>query len=448
MSKHRRSARPARPAPPSASVTVIPAVLLGVIAGAEIAMHVKLTGHGPVPELPAYGYGVLAFLAFKLGLAILYRPPARHETGLRVAAIITVHNEDPLAFTRCLKSLLQQTRPPQALTVIDDGSTRPDCLRLARSYTSAFQHAGVRYRVFAHDRNLGKREGLADGFRAEWNAEIYLCIDSDTELKADALEKAVAYFSNPKVQAVTGTVLAANWDTNFLTRLIDLRYANAFLGERAAYSALGSVLCACGSLALYRGEVVRKYLDDFLHQQFLGQQCTYGDDRRLTYYCLREGRVLLAPDAVAWTMVPERMDHFLRQQLRWSKSFIRESWCMLTGMRPTRMPWWLSLLEITTWGAFTSALVYVLLARPLLTGQLSAASYLAATLLLAYARSGHYFRAEHANLGRFTRLLTFALAPVYGLIHMILLLPLRLIAIMTLRDNSWGTRTTVEVRAT
>jgi hypothetical protein len=27
------------------------------------------------------------------------------------------------------------------------------------------------------------------------------------------------------------------------------------------------------------------------------------DDRRLTYYCLREGQVLLASDALAWTLV-------------------------------------------------------------------------------------------------------------------------------------------------
>ena len=444
MSQRHRKPRARRH---QAITTVIPSALLGVIAGAEIAMHVAFGAHGLYLHLPVYGYGVLVFLALKLGLAILYRPPPRCDLGQSVAAIVAVHNEDPAVFARCLDSLLKQTRLPQFLTIVDDGSDRHDCLRLAHAYAPAFRQIGVRYHVVAFDSNRGKREGLAAGFRAAWHFDVYMCVDSDTVLKADALEKAVAYFSNSKVQAVTGTVLASNWDKNFLTRLIDLRYANAFLGERAAYSAVGSVLCACGSLALYRGPVVRKYLDDFLSQRFLGQRCTYGDDRRLTYYCLREGRVLLAPDAVAWTMVPERMEHFLRQQLRWSKSFIRESTCMLRGMPPFRIPWWLSLLEITTWGAFTSALLYTMVARPLLTGQLSAASYLAATLLLAYARSGHYFRAEHPNLDRSTRVLIFALAPVYGLVHMILLLPLRLVAIMTLRDTSWGTRATVEVRA-
>jgi hyaluronan synthase len=443
VSERRRRAAPAR-----AGVPFLPAILLGVIAGAELGMHVSVTGHGVSVGLPVYGYAVLAFLGFKLGLACLYRPlTGRRAPECDVAAIITVCNEDPAVFGKCLDSVLAQTRLPDSLMVVDDGSAEPACALLARGRAAEFERLGVTFRVVEHPRNLGKREGLANGFRASWGADVYLCVDSDTVLKADAVERSLAYFTDPRVQGVTGCVLAANWDANLLTRLIDLRYANAFLGERAAYSALGSVLCECGSLALYRGPVVRKYLGDFLSQEFLGRRCTYGDDRRLTYYCLREGKVMLAPDAVAWTMVPESTSHFLRQQLRWSKSFVRESWCMLTGLGPSRACWWLSLLEVTTWVAFTSVLLWTLLGHPLLTGHLSVASYLTATLLLAYARSGHYLRAEHPDTTRFKQLMIFALAPVYGLVHMVLLLPLRLVALLTLRDNSWGTRAQVEVRA-
>lgn len=440
MSKHR--AAPAR-----TNVTFLPAILLGVIGGAEFGMHVAVARSGLRVELPVYGYAVLAFLAFKLGLACLYRPLRRPPAPGIVAAIITVHNEDPAVFRKCMDALLAQTRLPESLMVVDDGSADPACLLIARDRGVEFECLGVRFLLTRHRVNLGKREGLAAGFRASWNADFYLCVDSDTILEVDAVERALARFTDSRVQAVTGCVLAENWDSNFLTRLIDLRYANAFFGERAAYSAVGSVLCACGSLAVYRGWVVRKHLGDFLSQRFLGRRCTYGDDRRLTYYCLREGRVLLAPDAVAWTMVPESMGHFLRQQLRWSKSFVRESWCMLTGLGPWRVCWWLSLLEVTTWAAFTGALLYTLLGRPFLYGQLSVASYLTATLLLAYARSGHYLRAEHPDTTQFKQAMIFALAPVYGLVHMVLLLPLRLVAILTLRDNSWGTRVQVEVKA-
>lgn len=443
------TARPLKRRDKRRRVPMIPTILLGIIVGGELGMHAGLARtHHLHLELPVYGYCVLFYLTFKLGLAVLYQPPADKRVPPAVlAGIITVHNEDPVVFRKCLDSLLAQTRLPQYLTIVDDGSAKAHCLQTAYLYRSAFQKRGVSFHVVHHPRNLGKREGLAAGFQIAWHADIYVCIDSDTALKNDALQRALAYFSDDRVQAVTGCVFALNWNTNLLTRLIDLRYVNAFLGERAAYSTVGSMLCACGSLALYRGETARAYLDDFLNQYFLGNRCTYGDDRRLTYYCLREGRTVLAPDAIAWTMVPENMGHFLRQQLRWSKSFMRESWSMLTSLGPSRACWWLSLMEITTWGSFTTALVYTMVIRPAFTENISVASYLAATLLLAYARSGHYLRAEHPDSNRFSRFAIFMMAPVYGLIHMVLLLPLRIVALFSLRDNSWGTREQVEVTA-
>jgi hyaluronan synthase len=428
--------------------------ITGAVLGVVLALHVvRLPGGEVTIRLGWYGTAVATVIGAKLVLSLLARP-VRDTPGSRaalrrlgVAGVITCCNEDPAAFTRCLDSVLTSTRLPDALTIIDDGSRDPACGNIARSRAALFRAAGVDYEVVRFGTNQGKREGLATGFRRAWDADVYLCIDSDTILHPAAIENALRPFARRRVQAVTGCVLAANRGRNLLTRLIDLRYAYAFLGERGAYSVMGSVLCACGSLALYRGPVVRKYLDDFLSQRFLGRRCTYGDDRRLTYYCLREGQVLLAPDAVAWTLVPERMGHFLRQQIRWSKSFFRESLWMLARMRPTRACWWLTLVELGTWCGFTTALIYSVAVRPAVTGHFTALTYLISALLLAYARSGHYAEAEHHGLTWRDRAGTLLLAPVYGLIHMTLLLPLRVVALATLRDNKWGTRKSVEVKS-
>ena len=72
-------------------------------------------------------------------------------------------------------------------------------------------------------------------------------------------------------------------------------------------------------------------------------------------------------------------------------------------------------------------------------------TYLVSILILSYARSGHYIEAQHPDIGWAGKLATFAIAPLYGLIHMTLLLPLRVVALLTLRDNGWGTRNAVEV---
>ena len=52
---------------------------------------------------------------------------------------------------------------------------------------------------------------------------------------------------------------------------------------------------------------------------------TFGDDRSLTNFVLQNWRVLYAPDAQANTNVPEHLPQFLRQQLRWKKSWLRET---------------------------------------------------------------------------------------------------------------------------
>jgi hyaluronan synthase len=427
-------------------------VLTGGILGVVLALHVASGADGSeTVRLGWYGLAIVTLISAKLILSLLAAPaPETRDTRevqrrYNVSGIITCRNEDPLAFAKCLKSILYSTRPPDSLTIIDDASDSPGCRRIARAFAPAFHARGVDYDVIVFRENLGKREGLAAGFHQAWDADVYLCIDSDTVLHREAIANALKPFGRRKVQATTGAVFAANRTTNLLTRLIDLRYCYAFLGERAAYSVMGSVLCACGSLALYRGSTVRKYLDDFLSQRFLGVPCTYGDDRRLTYYCLREGQVRLAPDALAWTLVPVSMKHFVRQQLRWSKSFFRESLWMLATVRPWRICWWLTLVELSTWSGFTTALIYSIAVKPALTGHFAALTYLISVLMLSYARSGHYFEAEHPDLNLAGKLTNLAIAPLYGLIHMTLLLPLRLVALLTLRDNSWGTRKTVEV---
>src|SRR5690606_17346287 len=164
--------------------------------------------------------------------------------------------------------------------------------------------------------------------------DVFVCVDSDTILEPTAIEEGLAPFSDPRTTASTGVVVVANHEKNLLTRLVDVRYINAFVGERAAYSRFGSVLCVCGSLAFYRADVVLRHLDDFLNQRFLGDIATVGDDRHLTNWCLSEGRVVLAENSIAHTAAPQRWGHYLRQQTRWGRSFFRESLWVLRHRSP------------------------------------------------------------------------------------------------------------------
>jgi hyaluronan synthase len=392
-----------------------------------------------------YGIAVGSLLLLKLLGSLRRRknhenaPPAA-PSRLTLHSVITCFNESPAMLDRCLASILGQSARPASITVIDDASADPAAAVVADGYVPAFAAAGIRLNVIRFAVNLGKRHGLAAGFDDAPDADVYLCVDSDTVLDPGAFERLGAQFDDERIHAATGLVLAHNRAKNLLTRLIDMRYQNAFLGERVAYSRLGSVLCACGSLAAYRGWVVRKHLDDFLGQRFLGRPCTFGDDRRLTYYALTEGKSVIQPTAVAWTDVPANIPKWLVQQCRWTKSFIREAVLLALKGRARRAYWWLNLVELVTWVAFTSGLIVALAAFAgdardwtILVG------YSAYVSAASWLRSLHYLR-KAGDVPTWDRWLTFLAAPAYALLNLTLLIPLRLYALTTLRRNGWGTR--------
>jgi hyaluronan synthase len=139
--------------------------------------------------------------------------------------------------------------------------------------------------------------------------------------------------------------------------------------------------------------------------------------------------------------VPHRLTGYLRQQTRWTKSFIREGVLLALRVRSMgRAYWWLNLVELATWIAFTSAL---LVALGVFASNPHAwtvfAWYAVYVSAAAWLRSVHYLRGA-GQVPRTDRLLTFAAAPLYALMNLTLLIPLRLYALATLRRNGWGTR--------
>jgi hyaluronan synthase len=396
-----------------------------------------------------YAWAAIGLLTTKMLFALFYHPmgagPKRSQLldSMWVTAVLPIYNEDPVMFEQGLRSLLAQSRLPNEVHIIDDASADPGGLRIARKLAREFKSRGVIFKVSAQPENKGKREALARGFLDSTHADIFLCVDSDTVLTKDTVRELIKPLADSRVMASTGMVLALNYNANLLTRLQDVRYGNSFMFERAAYSRLNSVLCCCGALSAYRGALVRKYLPDFLNQQFLGKPAVFGDDRRMTNYALTEGRVLFQETAVGYTAVPERLPHFLRQQVRWNKSFFRESLWALRNQRKISAAFWLTVMELGMWLVFGSAMVYSLFISPILNpaGFASHLAYYAFFMvLMGYLRNVRYLDFPRRHMGLIKRFGMFSLAPFYSVIQLLLLTPLRLYALMTLNSGAWGTR--------
>lgn len=406
-----------------------PSRLWGLVIFCAIVLGILLLNHAAHSSVylgfSVYGITTLSFLLMKILVSAWY-VPCRDEVDshLKVAVVVPVFNEDPEVFARCLQSLLGQTRPLDEIYVIDDGSGDASCVAVA---LLELRERGAFVQKLA--RNQGKRHAQSLGFKKS-HADIIVTVDSDSVLDPDAVREGLRPFSDPRIQGVCGQVLVLNNRKNLLTRLIDLRYGNSFLYERAAYTVLDSILCSAGVLSFWRADTVRSHLEDYTNQSFLGVHVGYGDDRRMTNYALLRGRVVFQETSKAWTVVPEKLPQFLKQQNRWNKSFFRETLFTLTHLPMKRPAWWMCLGEILLWAFFTVNITMAAI-RPLLGGAGLGLFYFGYMALMAYGRNVRFARADLA---------AFVLAPVYGLLHLFLLTPLRLYSLFSLRNGAWGTR--------
>ncbi|WP_277753254.1 glycosyltransferase family 2 protein [Metabacillus mangrovi] len=391
-----------------------------------------------------YGSVMIAYLLGKMLLSFKYQEVMMDPPDLKVSVVIPSYNEAPESVLGTIESILKQDYPIHEIFLIDDGSKDTSgyeaTLKLKENLMSgigetAAELAQGNYKmpnliVHRLPKNKGKRHAQIWAFEKA-TGDVFITVDSDCTVFPNAVRELLKPFNNPEVSATTGHVNIRNRTDNVLTRLIDMRYDNAFRVERAAHSVTNNVLVCSGPLSAYRREVVMKNLDHYGNQMFLGQQVQLGDDRCLTNYAIREGKTLYQSTARCITDAPTSLRTLLKQQSRWNKSFFRESLiAMKIGFTKPNVFVWV-MLEMFLWIAFGISLILAIYFTTTTMGWILLIYYLAYVIISAYARNVFY---------AYKRPFTFLLAPLYGLLFLILLCPLRFWALLTIRSTAWGTR--------
>lgn len=262
-------------------------------------------------------------LVFRTVLWLRYVPfvsaDAQHAPAMTV--IIPAYNEGPMVAT-AIESVAAANYPRDRLQIIvvDDGS-RDDTWEHVQK--AACRHPGL-VTTLRFDRNQGKRAALAEGFRRA-TGEIVVTIDSDSVIDRGTLLAIAGPFRNPRVGAVAGKVSVLNRTEGLIPRMLHVRFVLSFDFLRGVQSAYGTVYCCPGALAAYRTSVVRKVLERWENQTFLGSRCTFGEDRALTNYVLDERYdTVYQRTAVVHTLVPVTYGKLCRMYLRWDRSYVRE----------------------------------------------------------------------------------------------------------------------------
>jgi len=217
-----------------------------------------------------------------------------------------------------------------------------------------------------------------------------------------------------------------------LTRQISKRYRIRFEQEHAAQGFFDSVLCCSGPFSAYRRSALMRVWPSYLRQTFLRVRCTAGDDLHLTNLMLADDHlVVYEPCALAFTHVPSTISRYVRQQLRWNRSFYRELLWTVPALLGRRHPF----------------LAFDVAARTLLPFLLAGALLLSAGEALWAGRELFVYDLSLIGAMVFVHGLMVVLQTrntrflvLYGLLYVTVLIPVRLRALLTLGDTRWITR--------
>jgi biofilm PGA synthesis N-glycosyltransferase PgaC len=262
---------------------------------------------------------VIGFLCFTL-LLTRYRPPrlvAPHgpwPTGEwpPVTLLVAAFNEE-LTIDRTLGHIAAcDYRGPVTVVLADNNSTD----RTADVGDAAAQRLGLDYRR-SFEPVAGKHHPLNTAL-VDVTTTIVVTVDADTLLTRHALTYLIARVtSRPQdqhVAACAGVLIAENANHNFLTRMQGWDYRLGINGVKRTQAAYNSALVAQGAFSAY-------WTDDL--RAVGGWPDAIGEDIVLTWSLLdSRGLVQYEPLALATTVVPERVRHFMRQRARWARGMI------------------------------------------------------------------------------------------------------------------------------
>lgn len=371
-----------------------------MLAGIAIILYCKLYILIDI----SYIVGIYSFLSTSmlLGLLILgyfkFTDPFDKVKNLPhlnplplVSIVIAVKNEED-NIRSCIESCINCTYEKKEIIVVNDGSTDQTTeilLDMKKYYDSLLN-------VIFLSESLGKKKAIELASNIS-KGEIYAFMDSDCNMRKDAIENAVKIFQyEPALGALTAHGIVKQSKNNLLLKIQGVWFDGQFRLIKGMESSYCSLTCCSGALSLFRREAIQPFFHDWAHDTFFGvRDFKYATDRRLTAYVLgadkvplkeaqlqiksadsnissrtcspisqfvrperqvgcsdislentsvdnkntdvrSRWKVMYSPSVKVDMGVPETFLNLLTQQIRWKKSFIRSIFC--TGKIYWRRP--------------------------------------------------------------------------------------------------------------
>lgn len=254
-----------------------------------------------------------------------------------------------------VNSLLGLHFPEYQVIVVNDGSTDGTLQKLIDTFhlrpsakvvrtqlptqpiRAVYESAFLPKLVVVDKDNGGKSDALNCGLNLA-RYPLVCCVDGDCIIENDALLRGTRPFlDRPNVVATAGVIRPLNGckvtpmgirgiflPKSWLARMQVVEYLRAFLFGRMGLSSLGSMFIVSGAFSVFRKDLL---------MEIGGYRKTIGEDFeiivRIHNHLKKQGRpyqIVMVPDPLCWTEVPEDMATLRRQRNRWQRGMLDALW--------------------------------------------------------------------------------------------------------------------------
>jgi peptidoglycan-N-acetylglucosamine deacetylase len=218
---------------------------------------------------------------------------------MKISILIPAHNEEK-SIKKCIDSCFNQTRLPDEIIIVNDGSTdkTPEVLK----------SFGPKIKIVSSPKASGNKSYAQEIGLPLVTGDVFICTDADTILDRNFIELIGKDFEDPEIAAVAGYVKSLKY--NWLTICRAFEYAITQNIHKLAQNYIHFLFVIPGAAGAYRTKLFR------MHAKF--DHDTLTEDLDSTYKFNMMGlRIKYDMQAVVYTQDPINFKSYINQMRRW-----------------------------------------------------------------------------------------------------------------------------------
>lgn len=261
-------------------------------------------------DAPRYAVGSLAMCIWDMACDAMkalfgYQEPAYHHCPSVCVVLAGLNEGETIGHTM---ESIWGTYPRMEMVVVDDGST-DGMFDVAERFAEGRDNV-----ICLRKPERGGKSSALNMAIPYTNAEILVCVDTDSHLGPNAIWDIVQPFKEKDVGAVSGTVIARNPFVNMMTWLQAIEYLRTIFLGRMLTDRLNLLGIVSGAFGAFRTSAMK---------QVKGWDVGPGEDGDLVMRLRKAGyRVKFRPYAQCFTNLPLAAKTLFKQRRRWDWSVV------------------------------------------------------------------------------------------------------------------------------